>query len=142
MLNVKALGKGKISVDRIKKEIVSLESDKQLLLVQLDEIQRKINDESVSGYNSELVRNALNDYCLAFSNLDKKNQALALQCILNDVIIYPEKIVLDIFELPEFGFSSQNRIKKLPQLDEICNFLLVTNLGDGLRELERYTSLI
>lgn len=85
--------------------------------MQLDEIQRKINSESVAEYNADLVRNTLSDFKATFDNLGLNEKAQALQYVLKDVIIYPDKIVLDIFELPEFCIGSKNRIKKLP----VCN---------------------
>jgi chaperonin cofactor prefoldin len=115
---VKALGLGKISVGRLEKEISRLEGDKEALQKQYDELQRRINEEAVRDYNAEVVKRNLQDFRKVFSALAPKEQAEALQCILKDVIAYPDKLALEVFELAEFTPGSQNRNGWLPKADE------------------------
>ncbi len=114
---VQAIGVGKISIDRLEKEIEFREKNLKILNFELEEITRKINEQAFEEYDADLVRKSLQDFSIAFEALGPKDQAEAIQCILKDVIIYQDKIILDIFELPEFSGSSQNRITKLPRQD-------------------------
>lgn len=43
-----------------------------------------------------------------------QEHAESLQCLIRDIEIYPDKIVLNIFELPEFEEGSQRRSEWLP----------------------------
>jgi SMC interacting uncharacterized protein involved in chromosome segregation len=102
---VKAVGKGKISVNRLELEIEQREKDRLTLNAQYDDLQRKINDETVREYNFELVKQSLKEFQKAFDGLSPKEQAEAIRCVVKDVVLLPEKIVLQVFELrdPEEG---------------------------------------
>ena len=104
---VKALGQGKISIHRLEKELEQREADKQALQVQYDDLMRKINEESACGYNAELVKQNLRDFQKVFSALTSQEQAEALQCLVKDVVVYPDKLELNVFELAEFCNGSQ-----------------------------------
>ena len=114
---VQALGKGKISIDRLEKEIESREQDRVLLKSQLDYVQQKIRQSAIPEFDAAIVRKNLADFQAAFGGLTSREQAEALKCILKAVTVFPEKIVLDVFDLPEFKPGSQNRPMKLPRLD-------------------------
>src|SRR5215472_12927154 len=51
---VKALGQGKLSIERLEAEIAALETDKQGLQRQYEDLRRKINEMAVRDYNVEL----------------------------------------------------------------------------------------
>ncbi len=111
---VKALGQGRISVGRLEKEIEQREQDRQAVRIQYDEIKQRINEAATENYNAELVREALRDFQAIFHALTPQERAEALQCILRDVVLYPDKLVLNIFELSEFKPGSQKHTEWLP----------------------------
>lgn len=114
---VKALGQGKLSIERLEAEIGGLETDKRALHQQLDDLQRKINESAARDFNAELLRRTLRDFRTAFTALTAPEQSEALQCVLKTVTVHPQKLDLEIFELLEFLPGSQNRKKWLPGLD-------------------------
>jgi len=70
------------------------------------------------------VLGGLQDFRAAFGALARQDQAEALQCILRDVVVYPEKLVLEVFELPEFlPTGSQKRPVWLPIRNPLRNVL-------------------
>jgi len=114
---VKALGQGKLSIQRLEAEVRSLEADKRVLQIQYDDLQRKINDLAIRDFNADLLLRTLKDFRKAFTTLTPPEQSEALQCVLKQVVVHPRKISLEIFELEEFGLGSQNRKEWLPGLD-------------------------
>jgi chromosome segregation ATPase len=114
---VKALGQGKLSLGRLEAEIGVLETDRESLQIQLDEIGRKIIESTVRDYNAELLQRTLRDFRTAFVSLTPPKQSEALQCVLKGVTVHPQRLALEIFELEEFHPSSQNRKEWLPGLD-------------------------
>ncbi len=114
---VKALGQGKLSIERLETEIAGLEADKSALLQQLDDVQRKINESAARDFNAELLQRALRDFRNAFDALTAPERSEALQCVLKTVTVHPQKLDLEIFELQEFLPGSQNRKEWLPGLD-------------------------
>jgi site-specific DNA recombinase len=114
---VKALGQGKLSVERLEAEIGGLETDKHILQQQFDDLQRKINESAARDFNAEILQQTLRDFRSAFAALDPPEQTEALQCVLKSVTVHPQKLELEIFELEEFLPGSQNRKEWLPGLD-------------------------
>jgi site-specific DNA recombinase len=114
---VKALGQGKLSIERLETEISGLEADKHVLQQQFDDLQRKINESAARDYNAELLQRTLRDFRSAFTTLTAPEQSEALQCVLKSVTVHPQKLDLEIFELDEFLPGSQNRKEWLPGLD-------------------------
>ena len=49
-----------------------------------------------------------------FHSLTDKEQVETLQCLLKNIIVYPDKLVLNVFEIPEFISGSQKRSTSLP----------------------------
>ena len=117
-----ALGQGTISLPRLEQVMHERESDKNLLQSRLDEIQSKINREFTTEFDSDLIRRNLQNLKSAFENLAPKDKAEALQCILKEITMHPDKIVLEIFDLPEFNPGSKNRTTMLPLLDYYRTF--------------------
>jgi chromosome segregation ATPase len=114
---VKALGQGKLSIERLEAEIGGLESDKRALQLRLAELERKMNESAASDFNAELLQRTLRDFRNAFNALTAPEQSEALQCVLKTVTVHPQKLDLEIFELQEFLPGSQNRKEWLPELD-------------------------
>ncbi|MBI3333408.1 MAG: hypothetical protein HYZ93_04880, partial [Candidatus Omnitrophica bacterium] len=111
---VKALGQGKLSINRLEKAVKEREDERKALEVRLDELQRQINEGAIRDYNAELVKRTLQDFRKSFSGLIPKEQAEALQCVLKQITAYPDKFALDIYELAEFTPGSQNNPRWLP----------------------------
>jgi len=88
--------------------------DRQALQVRYDDLRRQINEETVKDYDAELVRRNLRSFQTAFEGLTPPERAEAPRGILKDVIVYPDRLVLNIFELPEFAQGPQNHTKWLP----------------------------
>ena len=114
---VKALGQGKLSIERLETEIGSLETDKQILQQQYDDLQHKINESAARDYNAEMLQRTLRDFTGVFRALTPPEQAEALQCILKSVTVHPQKLDLEVFELEEFHPGSRNRMGWLPGQD-------------------------
>ena len=114
---VKALGQGKLSIRRLEEEISRMEADRCSLQGQLEELQRKINDSAIRDFNAELLQKTLGDFRSCFSALTPPEQSEGLQCLLKQVVVHPQKISLEIFELEGLAIGSQNRKKWLRGLD-------------------------
>ena len=114
---VKALGQGKLSIERLETEIAGRETDKYALQQQMDDLQRKINESAARDFNAELLQRTLRDFRSAFAGLPAPEQSEALQCVVKSVTVHPQKLDLEIFELQEFLPGSQNRKEWLPGLD-------------------------
>lgn len=111
---VHALGKGKISVTRLEKEMQQREADKKALQLRYDALQQKINEEAAYDFNADLVKQNLREFQNVFQALTPDEKTEALQCMLKQVTVYPERIVLDVYELTDFARGSTNRSKWLP----------------------------
>ena len=114
---VQALGKGKISVERLEQEIDQRQKEQEALKLRQEELHRQINREATQDLDVELVKSTLQDFNKVFESLTPQEQSEALQCVLKDVTLYPDKVVLNIFELPGFKAGSQNRTNWLPRQD-------------------------
>ena len=78
-----------------------LDKERESLQVQLDELERKINESSIRDYDVELLLRTLRDFRAAFTALTSPEQTEALQCVLEGVTVHPQKLALEIFELEE-----------------------------------------
>jgi len=114
---VQAVGRGTLSVERLEAEMGAREQDRILLQSQLEYVQQKIRQSAVTEYDADIVRKNLADFGLAFEGLTPREQAEALQCLLKEVTLFPDRVVLEVFDLPEFRPSSQKRTTRLPRLD-------------------------
>jgi hypothetical protein len=86
----------------------------ELRVKKLD-LDSRISDVTFSQYNAELVRKSLLDFASVFSHPTPAEQAEALRCIVKDVTLHKDTLVLNIFELEEFKPpDSQNRTNWLP----------------------------
>jgi chromosome segregation ATPase len=114
---VKALGQGKLSIERLETQIGALEADKSVLQVELSDCERKINESAMRDYSAEALHRTLQDFRTSFTTLTPPEQSEALQCVLKGVTVHADKLSLEIFELEEFCPSSQKRKEWLPGLD-------------------------
>ena len=76
---VHALGQGTIPVKRLEQEMYQCENDREAIQVQYDHVQRTIQE-----------------------------QAEVLRCLVRDINVYPDKLLLNIFELAELTPGSQS----------------------------------
>ena len=114
---VKALGQGKLSIERLEEEIGALNANKRLLQDERHTVEQKINEAAARDYNAEILQRTLQDFRASFAGLNPTEQSETLQCVLKNVVVHPQKLALEVFELEEFLPSSQNRKGWLPGLD-------------------------
>lgn len=122
---VKALGQGKLSIGRLEAEVGSLELDRHSLQIQLDGIERRINESAIRDYNAELLQQTLRSFKTAFTALTPSEQSEALQCVLKGITVHPNKLALEIFELEKFHPGSQNRKDWLPMSSIVVNVAML-----------------
>jgi septal ring factor EnvC (AmiA/AmiB activator) len=106
---VKALGQGKLSIERLEEEIGALNANKRVLQDELHALEQKINESTARDYNAEILQKTLQDFRTSFMGLTPAEQSEALQCVLKNVVVHPQKLALEVFELDEFLPGSQNR---------------------------------
>jgi hypothetical protein len=71
-------------------------------------LQQKIHEEAAYEYNTETVKRNLTDFGNVFAALTPEEKKEALQCMLQKVTVFPEKLVLDVYELSDFKRGSTN----------------------------------
>jgi chromosome segregation ATPase len=116
---VQALAKGRISVDRLETEMQHRESDKKALQSRQEALQQKICEESAYEFNAEAVKRNLTDFDKVFAALTPDEQKEALQCMLQKVTVFPDKFVLNVYELSDFKRGSTNCSNWLPCLPRL-----------------------
>ena len=84
---------------------------------ELHTVEQKIIEATVRDYNAEILQRTLQDFRASFKGLNPTEQSEALQCVLKNVVVHPQKLALEVFELEEFLPGSQNRKEWLPGLD-------------------------
>ena len=114
---VYALGQGTALLKRVEREVLQREKDKEALGIQYDSVQRKLRDQAARNYDAEIVLKTLQDFRKVFDALAPQEQAEALRCLVRDIIVYPDKILLNIFELADLTPGSQKRKDWLPGQD-------------------------
>lgn len=112
---VTALGKGRVSLQRLEKEIRAREATQKDIEAELSAVRQRIAEETVSSVNADLLLRGLQDFQATFSALTSQEQADALQCVLQGVTVTQDKLLVEVFELPEFapGAGSKNRTEWL-----------------------------
>lgn len=112
---VHAVGKGTISVDRLEREIEKRKADNKDLQTRHNVLQQRIQEEAAYEFNAETVKRNLTDFGAVFGALSPEEKKEALQCMLQKVTVYPEKLVLDVYELTDFKRGSTNHQEWLPR---------------------------
>ena len=114
---VRALGQGTITLKCLEQEVQQREKDKGALQIQYDGLQRKIRERAIGEYDVDILMRNLQDFQEVFHALAPQKQAKVLQCLVKDVIAYPDKLVLNIFELADVAPGSQQGKDWLPGQD-------------------------
>ena len=114
---VEGVAKGKNSVEILEKAISKHKEEKADLENRQFELEQRIRGSEFEQYDLELVRANLSDFRRIFEALEEKEKPRCLELILRDIIMFKEKIVINIFDLPEFNIGSQIRSTKLPGPD-------------------------
>lgn len=115
---VRGVGQGTVSVQRLEDEMRRQQQEQHSLEAQYQAVQRQIQEHSAREYDSEIVLRNLKDFQRIFSALLPKEQMEVLRCLVRDIIVHPDKLVFNIFELAEVGTSSQERKGWLPMADQ------------------------
>ena len=106
---VQALGKGTISVERLEKEIKQRQADQQALRLRSDQLQQSVREQTASDCNVELIKRNLREFRGVFRALTPEEQQQTLQCLLKQITVLPDKLVLEVYELADFAKGSTNR---------------------------------
>ena len=111
---VRGVGQGTVSVQRLEQEMREREKGRLALEAQYEDVQRQICEQVARDYDAEIVLRNLRDFRKVFDALAPQEQAQVLRCLIRDIIAYPDKLVLNIFELAELTPGSQQRTNWLP----------------------------
>ncbi len=114
---VKAIGEGTTTAKLIEKEIKVLTEDKRKLEIQYEAAQIDFNSQAMAAFDVQLIKESLKSFRDSFGALTTEEKAQTLQKFLKTILVYPEKMSLDVYELPTFSVGSQKRLKWLPGLD-------------------------
>lgn len=114
---VKAIGEGSISVHLMEKQIKGLMEDKKKIESQLETLEQDINKKVFEEFDVKLVKQSLKRFRDSFESLGTEEKTETIQTLLQSVLVQPNKITLEVYELPVFPSGSQKRLKWLPGLD-------------------------
>ncbi|MCS6320004.1 MAG: recombinase zinc beta ribbon domain-containing protein [Nitrospira sp.] len=115
---VRGVGQGTVSVQRLEDEMRRQQQEQHSLETQYQAVQRQIQEHTAREYDSEVVLRNLKNFQRIFAALLSKEKMEVLRCLVRDIIVHPDKLVFNIFELAEVGTSSQERKGWLPGSNE------------------------
>ena len=90
---------------------------KEALQIQYDSVQQKLREHVAREYDGEIVLKALHDFRIVFDALAPQEQVEVLRCLVRDIVVHPDKLLLNIFGLAELTPDSQKRKDWLPGQD-------------------------
>ena len=93
------------------------ENTRQSLEAQYTTVQRQISDQAGRDYDAEIILRNLKDFQRVFDALASHEQVEVLRCMVRDIIVHPDKLLLNIFELATLTHGSQESIAWLPGQD-------------------------
>lgn len=109
---------GKLFADHYEKEIISNEQfeeysakyhqQKKILTSELEDIQLAINDNEMREQNIEFIYDSINQLQLDWNLLDAKEKNLALKQVIDKVVLYKNKVEIDII----YGIITIDNISK------------------------------
>ena len=106
---VEALGKGKLSIERLEKALERVQGEIDTLEVRRAELRHKVEEAELKRFDHEVIAENLNGFQETFSTLSGEEQAECLQLILKDVVISQDTVQLNIWDLPEFRLDSSKK---------------------------------
>jgi len=115
---VQALGKGKLSAERLEKALEESDAQKSILKARQQDIENQINENEIQEFDHKLIQENLRKFRDTFSKLNDREKPECLQMILKEVVLGKETVQLSIYDLPEFNYSprsSQIRTERLPR---------------------------
>lgn len=112
---VRGVGQGTVSVQRLEQEMHRQQKEQKDLEAQYQVVQRQIQEHITREYDAEIVLQNLKDFRRVFAALLPKEQAEVLRCLVRDIVVYPDKLVFNIFELAEVETGSKLRKGWLPE---------------------------
>ena len=113
---VEALGKGKLSAERLEKALEKNDAQKSVLKTRERDIENQINESEMREFDHKLIQENLRKFRVTFSKLNDREKPEYLQMILKEVVLGRETVQLSIYDLPEFNYSprsSQIRTERL-----------------------------
>ena len=114
---VHGVGQGTVSVKRLEQEMRQREDGQHALKAQYEAVQRQITEHTARDYDAEVVLRNLQNFRKVFDALTPQERADVFRCLIKDIIVYPDKLVLNVFELAELTPGSQTRKVWLPGQD-------------------------
>ncbi len=111
---VRGVGQGTVSVQRLEDEMRRQQQEQHSLETQYQAVQRQIEEHTAREYDSEIVLRNLKNFQKIFAALLPKEKMEVLRCLVRDIVVHPDKLIFNIFELAEVGTSSQERKGWLP----------------------------
>lgn len=114
---VRAVGQGTISVKRLEQEMLQREKDRTALQAQYDGVQQKLRGDAARNYDAEVILKTLQDFRKVFDALGLQEKAEVLRCLIRDIVAYPDRLHMNIFELAALSPGSQQRKGWLPGQD-------------------------
>ena len=106
---VEALGKGKLSIERLEKALERVQGEIDTLEVRRAELQHRVEEAELKRFDHKVIADNLNRFQETFSTLSGEEQAECLQLILKDVVISQDTVQLNIWDLPEFRWDSSKK---------------------------------
>jgi hypothetical protein len=106
---VHGMGQGTVSVKRLEQEMRQREKGQQAMKAPYEAVQRQITEQTARDYDAEVVLRNLQNFRKVFDSLTPQKRADVPLCLIKNIIVYPDKLVLNIFELAELTPGSQKR---------------------------------
>ncbi len=99
---------GKLVAEVLNQKVESKLNDKKKLESKLIQLNNEIDEQSLKAYDAEIIRSSLSNFTNIFATLSPDDKAKALRILLRDIDVYKDRIVLNVYELPEFSIGSIN----------------------------------
>ncbi len=77
--------------------------------VRYEDLQRRINEEAAYDYNAGIVKQNLREFRNVVNSLTPEEKTQALQCMVKQITVLPDKLLMDVYELADFKKGSSNR---------------------------------
>ncbi len=106
---IEALGKGKVSIEFIEQAIGEKKEEKEKLDEKLSTINRNIKENLFRPYDINPLKESIFNLNTIFNHLTPKEKSEALQCMVKDIEVHSDQLVLNLYELLDVYDGSQKR---------------------------------